>query len=139
MISYQAIYIYLYNCLINCTKYDLLTEHFIITFTIIFHLLPYLSNKSIRYIKIKYINILLFSSEVVSILVSLPISPESHDSILTLILDKYDHLQSINSSLHIHFPLFSSDIVKLKRLYVKLKDYIVEFLLLNTFCLLLII
>ena len=64
------------NCLIYYTKFDLLTDRFIITFTVILPMLPSLSKKLIHYRKIKSINIPLFSSELVSILISLPISPE---------------------------------------------------------------
>ena len=48
---------------------------FIITFTVIFPILPSLSKKLIHYRKIKYINIPLFFSELVLILVYLTISP----------------------------------------------------------------
>ena len=69
----------------NCTKSDLLTDHFIITFAVILPLLPYLSKKIIHYRKIKSINIPLFSSELVSILLSLPISHESLNFTLTFL------------------------------------------------------
>ena len=103
------------NCLINCTKSDLLTDHFIITFTVILHLLPSLSKKLIHYRKIKSINIPLFSSELVSILVSLPISPESINSTLSLLLDKYAPIISTTISLHTNCPWFTPHLVKLKR------------------------
>ena len=103
------------NCLINCTKSDLLTDHFIITFTVILPLLPSLSKKLIHYRKIKSINIPLFSSELVSILVSLPISPESINSTLSLLLDKYAPIISTTISLHTNCPWFTPHLVKLKR------------------------
>ena len=88
------------NCLINCTKSDLLTDHFIITFTVILPLLPSLCKNLIHYRKIKSINIPLFSSELVSILVSIPMSPESIHSTLSLLLDKYASIISTTISLH---------------------------------------
>ena len=121
------------NCLINCTKSDLLTDHFIITFTVILPLLPSLSKKLIHYRKIKSINIPLFSSELVSILVSLLISPESINSTLSLLLYKYAPIIStiISCTLIVHglhlILLNSSD------LYVKLKEHIVIYLLLKSF------
>ena len=103
------------NCLINRTKSDLLTYQFIITFTVILPLLPSLSKKLIHYRKIKSINIPLFSSELVSILVSLPISPESINSTLSLLLYKYAPIISTTISLHTNCPWFTPHIVKLKR------------------------
>ena len=103
------------NCLINCTKSDLLTDHFIITFTVILPLLPSLSKKLIHYIKIKSINIPLFSSEHVLILVSLPISPDSINSTVSLLLDKYAPIISTTISLHTNCPWFTPHRVKLKR------------------------
>ena len=125
------------NCLINCTKSDLLTDHFIITCTVILPLLPSLSKKLIHYRKIKSINIPLCSSELVSIRISLPISPESINSTLFLINMPPSYLLLfpcilIAHSLHL-ILLNSSD------LYVKLKEHIVVFLLLKTFYRLLII
>ena len=101
------------NSLINCTKSDLLTVHFIITFTVILPLLPSLSKKLIHHRKIKYINIPLFSSELVSILVSLPISPESINSNLSFFLTNMPPSTII--SLHTNCPWFTPHIVKLKR------------------------
>ena len=80
------------NCLIKCAKSDLLTDHFIITFTVILHLITSLFNKLIHYRNIKSINFPLFSSELVSIIISLTISPELLNSILYILLDKYAHL-----------------------------------------------
>ena len=104
------------NCLINCTKSDLLTYHFIITFTVILRLLPStLSKKLNHYRKIKSINIPLFSSELVSILVTLPISPESINSTLSLLLDKYAPLIYTTISLHTNCPWSTPHLVKLTR------------------------
>ena len=103
------------NCLINCTKSDLLTDHFIITFTVILPLLPSLSKKLIHYIKIKSINIPLFSSELVYILVSLRISPESINYTLFLLLDKYAPIICTTISLHTNCPWFTPHLIKLKR------------------------
>ena len=100
------------NRLINYSKSDLLKEHFIITFTVI-PLLPFLSKKLIHYRIIKSINIILFFSELVSILISLPIFSESLNSTLTYIRDKYDPLISTTIILPTNFPWFTSDIIKL--------------------------
>ena len=109
------------QCITDCCKSDLITDHFLITYRLVLPHSTSIEKKSITYRNYRSLDYDCYALELKLILLSLPCSIDSLNYALSYLIDKFAPLKTRTINIHSNSPWFSSELVSFKRNLRKLE------------------